>query len=290
MKLDKILEINSEISEIYKTKDFDLNLKKEYKSFLSFGTKLRKFKGLFQYLKQNNFSEVLIYGNPHSNFVSTYTFLCKTFGFKVNSIFYTKDKFKQSINSKISEIYSDEFQLIQSKNNLEFYLKEYSKSEIFQIPEFGIHPSSINSLNELWSEIKNVDFEYLFLDIGTGFTALTALEYFQNKKIIGVAIGQDEKKILHYLENLSDKLNLSKENLKNLKIISPIISKSFGSVNKELENFIKEFYKEKEIYLEPIYSAKSVFTILNFIKKEKLNGKGIYIHQGGILNHLKYFV
>ncbi len=290
MKLDNIFNLKSGIYELFKSKNFELEIKKEYESYLSFGTKLRKFKGLYEYLKLNKFKEILIYGNPHSNYVSTYTFLCKYFNFKVNSIFYTKDRLKKSINSKISEIYSDEFKFIESKNNLEYYIKEYSNREkLFQIPEFGIHQSSIFSLNELWTEIENLKFEFLFLDIGTGFTALTALEYFKEKKIIGVAIGQDEKKIRTYLENISISLNLPKKNLNNLKILTPIISKSFGSVNKELENYIKEFYIKKEIYLDPIYSAKSILTILDYLKKTKLIGKGIYIHQGGILNHLKYF-
>ena len=50
----------------------------------------------------------------------------------------------------------------------------------FVIPEFGIHEAGLRTLNFLWKEIESVDnFDYLFLDIGTGFTALSALEFFK---------------------------------------------------------------------------------------------------------------
>lgn len=291
MKLDKIFQPKSSLETFFQTKNFELKIKKEYESFLSFGTKLRKFSGLNEFLKSKNTKEVLIYGNPHSNFVSTYTYLFKIFNYKINSIFYSFDKDKNSLNSFLSKNYSDEFQFIQSKNNLEYYLNLFSKKEnLFIVPEFGIHTSSIYSLNQLWKEIENFEFEYLFLDIGTGFTSLTALEYFKDKKLIGVSIGQDEKKIYKYLENLSKKLNLEKSNLSRLKIIPPVISKSFGSTNKELDEFVKTTFLTTGFFLEPIYSAKSIYTIQKYIKKNLPNGKGIYIHQGGILNHLKYYI
>ena len=75
-----------------------------------------------------------------------------------------------------------------------------------------------------------------------------------------------------------------------IELLPCIISKSFGSTNNELNTWIQKIYSEKKIPLEPVYSGKSLFSLIPFLKKNKLIGKGIYIHQGGLLNSVDKFM
>lgn len=274
--------------------DFALYIKREDKTFAGFGVKLRKIYGLVQFLKKGNVQDVLLYGNPHSNFLSTFSTVLKLEGFTIHSLFYTNDQNLITANSILSKRFSDTIIHTGSKGNREFYISAFQKGfpNGFVIPEFGIHKSGLVGLTFLWRELEKSEFlEYLFLDIGTGFTTLSALEYFKEKKvqIIGVAIGNRRDKIQTDLETNADKLGLDKKILANLKILEPFTSPAFASKNKTLEDWIRKTWKEKQIPLEPVYSAKTLLTVQEYIKSQKLKGAGVYMHQGGLLNHLKYF-
>jgi 1-aminocyclopropane-1-carboxylate deaminase len=284
-----LFKLRSDISIFENYPQFSLYCKNEYKSFGSFGVKLRKFEGLLNYLDENKISDVLIYGNPHSNFVSTYSTLLKFAKKTVHAIHYTKDPKLITANSILSKSQADTLINSSSKNNREFYISEFKQKfpTGFLIPEFGIHKASLESLKSLWKEIS--DFEFLFLDLGTGFTALSAADFFAESKvkIYGVCIGNDIQNMKKNLLDTSDQLGLDKKNINRIELIPCIISKSFGSSNAELNTWIEKVFYEKKIPLEPVYSGKSLFTIHHFLKKNKLSGKGIYIHQGGLLNSVE---
>ncbi|MBK8396622.1 MAG: hypothetical protein IPL26_15485 [Leptospiraceae bacterium] len=275
--------------------NFTLSIKREDKSFAGFGLKLKKIQGLIQFLKKGQIKDILLYGNPNSNFMATYTTMFHLENFQVHSLFYTNDPKLTTGNSILTKRFSDTSIFLKSKSNREFYIHEFKKGfpNGFVIPEFGIHETSLSSLNFLWREIENADtFDYLFLDIGTGFTALSALEYFKEKKIqiIGVTIGNKLNKIQYDLEQNSQKLGLDKNNFSNLKILEPSTSPAFASKNKQLEDWIRKIWINKNIPLEPVYSGKTLLTIHEYIPKANLKGKGLYLHQGGLLNHLKYYL
>lgn len=281
--------------ELFKSyPNFELLIKREDKTFAGFGVKLKKIYGLIQFLERGDIKDVLLYGNPHSNFLATFSVILKLEGFTVHSILYTNDQNLVTANSVLSKRFSDTIIYAKSKSNREFYLSEFKKGfpNGFIIPEFGIHESGLKGLYSMWEGMESHEkFDYLFLDIGTGFTAISALEYFKDKnlQIIGVAIGNRVDKILSDLAANVKKIDLSDKILSRLKILEPTTSPAFASKNKILEAWIHRIWIEKQIPLEPVYSGKTLLTVTEYIKKQKLTGRGIYLHQGGLLNHLKYF-
>lgn len=292
MNLDFYKSTPTELFESFP--NFELFIKREDKTFGGFGVKWKKAEGLVRFLKNGQVKEVLIYGNPHSNYVSTFSVLLKISGFTVYSIFYTNDSNLTTANSILSHRFSDSVISIKAKANRDFYIQNFKSGfpNGFVIPEFGIHESGMKSMATLWRGSNYESMDFLFLDIGTGYTLLSALEFFKDKsiQIIGVAIGNKADKIKYDLEKNAEKLSLDKKILSRVKILAPAISPSFASKNKTLEDWIRHIWREKQIPLEPIYSGKTLYTILDFIQKEKISGKGIYLHQGGLLNHLKYFI
>jgi len=274
--------------------DFTLYIKREDKTFAGFGVKLRKLYGLIQFLKKGSVKDVLLYGNPHSNFLATFSTVLKLEGFTIHSLFYTNDQKLITPNSILSKRFSDTIIDTGSKGNREFYISAFKTGfpNGFVIPEFGIHKSGLVGLSFLWRELEKSDFlKYLFLDIGTGFTTLSALDYFKEKEVqvVGVAIGNKKDKIQNDLETNAEKLGLDKKIIGKLKILEPFTSPAFASKNKTLEDWIRKIWETKNIPLEPVYSAKTLLTVHEYIKSQKLKGTGIYLHQGGLLNHLKYF-
>ena len=58
----------------------------------------------------------------------------------------------------------------------------------------------------------------------------------------------------------------------------------YGKVNPELIAFINQFYQENKIPLDPIYTGKMVFGVMDLIEKNYFpeHSKILLIHTGGI--------
>ena len=57
----------------------------------------------------------------------------------------------------------------------------------------------------------------------------------------------------------------------------------YAKKNNDLIEFLKSFYKEYNLKLDPIYTGKAMFGLLDLIKKGQIkNQKILFIHTGGL--------
>lgn len=70
----------------------------------------------------------------------------------------------------------------------------------------------------------------------------------------------------------------------NWELITDYHFGGYGKVTPELIDFINWFYKDTKIPLDPVYTSKMVFGVLDLIKKDYFpNGsKILMIHTGGL--------
>ena len=70
----------------------------------------------------------------------------------------------------------------------------------------------------------------------------------------------------------------------NWELITDYHFGGYGKVNPELIAFINQFYVENQIPLDPIYTGKMVFGVMDLINKNYFpeNSKILLIHTGGI--------
>ena len=188
------------------------------------------------------------------------------------------------------------------------------------LSRWGIFSPSLLSLESLWKEIQIEEYDLVFVDIGSGITFLSFLLHCPQflEKIFGVAIGAKKQSLISHLENFInssvddaskivtknssqvfekivpfDFLHLLDEEQKPIfqdqiwfsgflekRILHPIDSSSFGKSSKATLEFCNQSQTELSIPLEPIYSGKSIPTILEFLKTRNPSAKAIYIHQG----------
>lgn len=293
---ERLICKDSSIQKYFAINSFDLYIKREDRTIASFGTKLRKLSGLIGFLKKSNIKTVIVYGNPHSNYMACFVYVLNQEGFGVISFFRTKDISLKTMNSNLCENFSSKIFYYSSWNDFQMQFNEIKTSlnNYYLVPEYAIHESSFQGLSSLWEEIdkSKSSFSHIFLDVGSGLTFLSALEFFSQKdvEIIGVAIGNKKENLEIDLDNISKKLSKKSIDSYSFQLLKPCITPRFGKTSRTLNNFIKDIWKEKELPLEPIYSGKSLYTILEYIKEKSLTGRGLYIHQGGLLNFLKLFL
>ncbi|MCB1159127.1 MAG: hypothetical protein H7A25_17405 [Leptospiraceae bacterium] len=281
---------NTPIEEFTLSEGFKLSVKRDDYSFASFGSKMRKFEGLRKRLKQENIHTVFLYGNPHSNYLATFTYLFYLSGFKTYLASYSRDSGLITPNSLLVRKYASQYYPCQTPFEL-LKIRDSHVGENFILDEFGMHEGSLEGLKSIWSEMDSEIEEgsLIVLDVGSGLTALSCLMYpFQNQpEILGVSIGYPVDKMKEYLLTICEKFELQDKVIERLSLIPASISPGYANVNRKLKDFIKETYTRYKFPLEPIYSAKTIYSLLEYRKQISKNIRKVYyLHQGGFLNHI----
>jgi len=150
--------------------------------------------------------------------------------------------------------------------------------DFYLIPEGGTNELAVKGCAEFANQLNTeVDFDYFCLPVGTGGTMAGIIEGLdESKKIIGFPV----LKGATFLEDEITKYT-SKH---NWQLMYDYHFGGYAKVTKELTEFIDQFEKQFNIPLDPIYTAKMMFGIMDLIKKKFfIPGSTILaIHTGGL--------
>jgi 1-aminocyclopropane-1-carboxylate deaminase len=145
----------------------------------------------------------------------------------------------------------------------------------YLVPEGGTNALAIKGCEEILTESDSV-FEYVACAIGTGGTISGIINSaLPHQKILGFpALKGDflQEEIRNFAQN------------KNWELITDYHFGGYGKVNSELIAFINGFFAETQIPLDPIYTGKMFFGIMDLITKNYFpkNTKILLIHTGGL--------
>ena len=162
------------------------------------------------------------------------------------------------------------------KTSAEFIEKLQKKfGNFYTVPEGGTNEFAVKGCEEILSE-EDKDFEVVCCAVGTGGT------------ISGIINSSAEKqKILGFPALKGDFLkaevaHFSKKN--NWELITNYHFGGYAKVDRELINFINDFKKNYGIQLDPVYTGKMMFGILDLIEKGYFseNSRILAIHTGGL--------
>jgi len=146
------------------------------------------------------------------------------------------------------------------------------------IPEGGTNELAVKGCAEFAKQLRDeVDFDYLCLPVGTGGT------------IAGMIEGLDESKKIIGFPSLKGALFLEEEikkytSKRNWQLVYDYHFGGYAKVTKELTEFMDQFEKQFNIPLDPIYTSKMMFGVIELIKKKFFQeGSTILaIHTGGL--------
>ena len=248
------------------------------------GNKFRKLKYNLIQAKIENQDTVLTFGGAFSNHIAAVAFAGKEQNFKTIGIIRGEE-----LRNKISE--NPTLQFAQDCGmQLEFVTREAyrQKTELgflenlsakfgafYLIPEGGTNELAIKGCEEILSD-EDASFDYICCSIGTGGTITGIINsLFPHQKVLGFPALKGE-----FLE---DEIRIFARN-KNWEVITDYHFGGYGKVTPELIAFMNQFHKESQIPLDPIYTAKMVFGVMNLIEKNYFPKKSkiLLIHTGGI--------
>lgn len=257
------------------------------------GNKWRKLKYNVEVCLNGKKSGILTFGGAYSNHLLATASACHAIGLKSVGIVRGEELHSQSnqtlqrcseLGMELKFISREEYRMIPDKSYLADVAHEFQNFHI--VPEGGANYYGMIGCQEILKEIE-VNFDAVFVAQGTTTTScglLLGLKEKQELLVVPVLKGFDSenemKSIFQYsgleeewLDDAFGKLNVRDE----------FHFGGYGKYTDELFDFIKEFYKNHGIKLDPIYTGKAMFAMMKELKNEKWNGKTIvFIHTGGI--------
>ena len=248
------------------------------------GNKFRKLKYNLLEAKTQNKDTLLTFGGAFSNHIAAVAYAGKDKGFKTIGIIRgdeLRDKISENPTLQFAENCGMQFEFVSReeyrlKGENHFLEKLKMKfGDFYLIPEGGTNELAIKGCEEILTE-NDAEFDFVCCAIGTGGTISGIINsVLDHQKVLGFPslkgdFLQDE--IRNFVEN------------QNWELITDYHFGGYGKVSEELIAFINQFYAETKIPLDPIYTGKMVFGVINLISENYFpaNSKILLIHTGGI--------
>jgi 1-aminocyclopropane-1-carboxylate deaminase len=148
--------------------------------------------------------------------------------------------------------------------------------DFYLVPEGGANELGVKGCEEIMQHIT-INFNYVCCAVGTGTTLAGVANSLQtNQKAIGFMA-------LKGADNITNEIR--KYNTNNrFSIVSDYHFGGYAKINKQLSDFVDTFYKEHNIMLDYVYTAKMMYGIFDLIAKKRFgaNSTLVAIHTGGL--------
>lgn len=285
---------NSRVQQIHfseiKDKSVSLFIKREDElhPFIS-GNKYRKLKYNLEEASKQKHHTLVTFGGAYSNHIAATAAAGFEHGFKTIGVI-RGDELANNVNEiikanptlKFASEHNMEFHFVsrseyRTKTSPEFIAKLNEKfGNFYLVPEGGTNNFAVKGCEEILNE-EDSKYDVICSAIGTGGTISGVINSSKkHQKILGFpALKGDflQEEIRKYvLKNTNWSLNTNYH------------FGGYAKISEELVTFINKFKRETRIPLDPVYTGKMLFGIVDLIKKDtfKKGTKILAIHTGGL--------
>ncbi|MET3026240.1 pyridoxal-phosphate dependent enzyme [Flavobacterium sp. UW10123] len=265
--------------------DISLTIKREdlIHPFVS-GNKFRKLKYNLLQAKAENKDTLLTFGGAFSNHIAAVAYAGKEQGFKTIGIIRgdeLSDKIEENPTLKFAQQNGMQFEFVSRedyrlKSEASFIEKLKDKfGDFYLVPEGGTNELAVKGCEEILTGEDSV-FDYVCCAVGTGGTISGLINNsLSNQKILGFPALKGNF--------LTDEIRIFAKK-DNWNLISDYHFGGYGKINLELIEFVNSFFEKTKVPLDPIYTGKMVFGVIDLISKNYFpaHSKILLIHTGGL--------
>ena len=249
------------------------------------GNKFRKLKYNIEEAKRLNQDVLLTFGGAFSNHILAVAGAGAEFGFKTIGVI-RGEELECKINENPTLAQAQELGMqfyfvsraaYRDKEQPSFVSHLHEKyGNFYLVPEGGTNDFAIKGCEEILTDTDKEYFTHIICAVGTGGTISGLINSSSEKQQI---IGFSSLKgafLSEVIRNFVSKTNWS--------INDNYHFGGYGKVTDELIQFLNSFYSQTAIPLDPVYTGKMVFGILDWIEKGYFppNAKILMIHTGGL--------
>ena len=283
-----IFEFEKTINErvnLPKTKGVELYVKREDQihAFVS-GNKYRKLKYNLLEAEKTGYKTLLTFGGAFSNHIAAVASAGHLIGFKTIGVI-RGDELESKISENATLNFAQENGMQFKFVSREIYRSKTSESfleslkaefgEFYVIPEGGTNELAVKGCQEILYP-EDFNFDYICCSVGTGGT------------ISGLINGsKPSQQVLGFPALKGDflKEDISKfATQTNWKLITDYHFGGYAKINDELVAFINQFKSDYSLPLDPVYTGKMLFGIMDLIEQNYFpkGSKILAIHTGGL--------
>ena len=248
------------------------------------GNKFRKLKYNLLQAKAENQSTLLTFGGAYSNHIAAVGYAGKENGFQTIGIIRGDElgdkiesnptlKFAQECGMQFEFVSRETYRLKTEATYLEQLQQKYGS--FYLIPEGGTNTFAIQGCEEILTP-EDASFDFVACAIGTGGTISGIINsVLPHQKVLGFPALKGDF--------LQDEIrNFVRQD--NWELITDYHFGGYGKVTNDLIDWINQFYEQTQIPLDPVYTGKMVFGIVDLITKKYFpeNAKILLIHTGGL--------
>ena len=293
-KLDFNSQIETENQEVHlsilKDKNIQLFIKREdlIHPFVS-GNKFRKLKYNIQEAQKQQKETLLTFGGAFSNHIAATAVAGKLAGIKTVGIIRGEE-----LGIDLEKTLASNATLrTASQNGMQLHFvtrKEYRHKtaqividslknqfgDFYLVPEGGTNELAVKGCEEILTK-EDEKFDYICSAVGTGGTISGLINSTkEHQKVLGFPALKGDF-LCQEIQPFIDKN-------KNWSLIHKYHFGGYAKYNSTLISFMNQFYEETQILLDPIYTGKMVFGILDLVKKNSFQSKStiVAIHTGGL--------
>ena len=248
------------------------------------GNKIRKLKNNLVQAKKENKNTLLTFGGAFSNHILAVAAAGKERGFKTIGII-RGEELQEKIEQNQTLLKAQNFgmflefltrQEYRLKNNPEFIMELEKKfGDFYLIPEGGTNELAVKGCEEILIA-EDEKFDLICCAVGTGGTISGIINCSKDsQQVLGFPALKGEF-LREDIRSFVSKVNWE--------LINAYHFGGYGKVTGELIQFINEFYQLYKIPLDPVYTGKMMFGVMDLIKKNYFpkNSKILIIHTGGL--------
>lgn len=257
------------------------------------GNKWRKLKYNVAYAKQIKKEGVLTFGGAFSNHLVATAAACHKVGIRAIGIVRGEELNEMSneilekcihFGMELKFISREEYHLRNDRIYHEELTIDFPNFHI--VPEGGSNYYGMIGCQEILQETPN-DFDHIFVAQGTTTTSAgIALGLTENSKlhVVPVLKGFDS---LGEMRNLYLKSGIEQKMVEEILLHTDVLCDyhfgGYGKYTSELLVFMENIFQETGIPLDPVYTGKTFFALIDWVEKMNIyNSKILFIHTGGI--------
>ena len=277
------------ILPILEEKKIELFIKREdvIHPFVS-GNKFRKLKYNLSEARKLKKKALLTFGGAYSNHIVATAVAGKLVGLKTFGVIRGDElgkNLKKTLeeNATLREAHNNGMkfnfvsrELYRQKSSFGFVEKMKNKwGDFYLVPEGGTNCLAVDGCEEILTE-DDAQFDYVCSAVGTGGTIAGLINSINKKqKVIGFPALKG-----NFLSEEIRKYTIKK----NWSLNKGYHFGGYAKYDEELISFINDFTEQTGVLLDPIYTGKMLFGIIDLIKKDTFSEgtKILAIHTGGI--------
>ena len=248
------------------------------------GNKFRKLKYNIQAAQKQHHKTLLTFGGAFSNHIAAVAAAGKEMGFQTIGIIRgeeLKEKISENATLSFAKSCGMQFHFISRET---YRVKEEAEfthdlkmlfGDFYLLPEGGTNDLAVKGCAEILDDSTDSG-DYICVPVGTGGTMAGLVKASNEKqKVLGFSA----------LKGTFQSSEIEKYTSKtNFEITDDYCFGGYGKIDNDLVRFINEFKKTTGIPLDPVYTGKMMYGIMDLLKKGhfKENSRIFAIHTGGL--------